>query len=69
MPKNYIQFTIVYSGKKYRLKNCWGESWFLDKHKFAKCLYGHLQDMLDLLQENHISIDGKVLRATAKRGR
>lgn len=40
----------------------------LDKDQFSACLYRHSGQLLDFLQENHISIDGKVLRATAKRG-
>jgi len=42
---------------------------FLDTDKFAQCLYAHSGELLDFLQEHHSSIDGKVLRATAKRGK
>lgn len=48
---------------------------FLDTNKFAQCLYEHSGELLDFLQEHHISIDGnisidgKVLRGTAKRGK
>lgn len=42
---------------------------FLDTDKFAQCLYEHSRELLDFLQEHHISIDGKVLKATAKRGK
>jgi predicted transposase YbfD/YdcC len=41
----------------------------LDAAEFAQCLYEHSQQLLDFLQEHHISIDGKVLRATAKSGK
>ncbi len=41
---------------------------YLDKDQFAACLYRHSQQVLDFVQQNQISIDGKVLRATAKRG-
>jgi predicted transposase YbfD/YdcC len=41
---------------------------YLDKDKFTQCLVQHSGQLLDFLQEQHISIDGKVLRATAKRG-
>lgn len=42
---------------------------FLDTDKFAQCLYEYSEELLDFLQEHHISIDGKVLRGTAKRGK
>jgi predicted transposase YbfD/YdcC len=42
---------------------------FLDTDKFAQCLYEHSRELLDFLHEHHISIDGKVLKATAKRGK
>lgn len=42
---------------------------YLDTDKFAQCLYEHSGELLDFLQEHHISIDGKVLKATAKRSK
>lgn len=37
--------------------------------KFGEVLYAHTDFLLDFLDEHHISIDGKVLRATKKRGK
>jgi predicted transposase YbfD/YdcC len=42
---------------------------FLDTDKFAQCLYSHSEKLLDFMQEYHISVDGKVIKATAKRGK
>lgn len=41
----------------------------LDKQKFADCLYAHSHYLLDFFEEHHISIDGKILRATGKKGK
>ncbi|NJK83196.1 MAG: ISAs1 family transposase [Saprospiraceae bacterium] len=41
----------------------------LDKQKFAECLYAHSRYLLDFFEQHHISIDGKVLRGTSKRGK
>lgn len=41
---------------------------YLDTDKFMQCLLQHSEQLVDFLQERHISIDGKVLRGTAKRG-
>ncbi len=40
----------------------------LDKDKFAACLYRWSQELLDFLAYYQVSIDGKVLRGTAKAG-
>ncbi len=42
---------------------------YLDKDKLAQCLLRHSEQVVDFLQEHHSSIDGKVLRATAKSGK
>jgi predicted transposase YbfD/YdcC len=42
---------------------------YLDQEQFAQCLYQHTGELLTFLAENHISIDGKVLRATASSGK
>jgi len=42
---------------------------YLNKDEFAQCLLRHSEQVLDFLQEQHISIDGKVLRATARSGK
>ena len=41
----------------------------LDKDKFADCLYKYSKDIMEFLDEHHISIDGKICRATNKGGR
>lgn len=41
----------------------------IDKKAFAACLYRHSRYLCAFLQDHHISIDGKVLRATARRGK
>ena len=42
---------------------------FLDKDKFNSCLYKHSESLREFLAENHISIDGKVCRATNPSGK
>lgn len=42
---------------------------FLDVKKFAECLYKYSVELLDFFEEHHISIDGKVCRATNKTGK
>lgn len=42
---------------------------YLDKAKFAECLHKYSKELMVYLQENHISIDGKVCRATNKGGK
>ena len=42
---------------------------YLDKDKFAECLLKYSKELLTFLGENHISIDGKVCRATNKGGK
>ncbi len=37
---------------------------YLDKDAFSNCLYKYSKDILEFLDEQHISIDGKVCRAT-----
>lgn len=41
----------------------------IDKEKFSACLYRHSRYLCDFLEGHHISIDGKVLRATAQAGK
>ena len=41
----------------------------LDKNKFAECLHKYWAEIMDFLQERHISMDGKVCRATNKGGK
>ena len=41
----------------------------IDEKQFAACLYRHSHYLCAFLQDHHISIDGKVLRATAQRGK
>lgn len=41
----------------------------IDPQKFSEVLYAHTEFLLDFVAEHHISIDGKVLRATKKRGK
>ncbi|WP_299466550.1 ISAs1 family transposase [uncultured Microscilla sp.] len=41
----------------------------VNPEKFSEVLYAHTNFLLDFLEEHHISIDGKVLRATKKRGK
>ncbi len=41
----------------------------LDNEKFASCLYRYSDELKVFLEENHISIDGKVCRATNKKGK
>lgn len=36
----------------------------LDKNKFAECLHKYSRELLDFFDEYHLSIDGKVCRAT-----
>jgi predicted transposase YbfD/YdcC len=42
---------------------------YLDKDKFAECLHRYSKELIDFLAENHISIDGKICRATNKGGK
>jgi predicted transposase YbfD/YdcC len=42
---------------------------FMDTKKFSECLYRHSEAILDFIKEHHISIDGKVCRATNKTGK
>lgn len=42
---------------------------FLDKDAFASCLYKYSSELAQFFEEKHISIDGKVCRATNKRGK
>ena len=41
----------------------------VDQRKFAACLYRHAHYLCDFVEEHHISVDGKVLRATAPAGK
>lgn len=41
----------------------------IDVAQFEECLKSHSQELLGHLQNNQINIDGKVLRATGKRGK
>ena len=41
----------------------------LDKSKFAECLHKYSRELLDFFDEYHISIDGKVCRATNPSGK
>ena len=41
----------------------------VDQRKFAACLYRHSRYLCDFVEEHHISVDGKVLRATAQAGK
>ncbi|WKN44082.1 ISAs1 family transposase [Tunicatimonas pelagia] len=40
----------------------------IDTSKFSACLYRHSRYLCDFAEEHHISVDGKVLRATAQQG-
>jgi len=42
---------------------------YLDKAKFSNCLYRHTKELLEFIEEQHISIDGKVCRGTNKGGK
>jgi predicted transposase YbfD/YdcC len=42
---------------------------FLDKDKLSTCLYKHSESLRAFLAQKHISIDGKVCRATNPRGK
>ena len=42
---------------------------FLDSKHFARCLYAHTSEVMDFLKEQHIAMDGKILRGTDKKGR
>lgn len=42
---------------------------FLEKDKFSECLYRHSEALKTFLEEQHISIDGKVCRATNPSGK
>lgn len=42
---------------------------FLDKDKFSGCLYQHSASLKMFLEETHISIDGKICRATNRSGK
>ena len=41
----------------------------VDKRKFSACLYRHSHYLSNFIEEHHISVDGKVLRATAQAGK
>jgi len=41
----------------------------LDSKKLAECLYAHTNEVIDFLKEQHIAIDGKILRGTDKKGK
>ncbi len=41
----------------------------VDQGSFAACLYRHSRYLCDFVEEHHISVDGKVLRATAQAGK
>lgn len=41
----------------------------LDSKHFAECLYTHTKEVIDFLKEQHIAIDGKILRGTDKKGK
>ena len=41
----------------------------VDQRKFSACLYRHSGYLCDFVEEHHISVDGKVLRATAQAGK
>ena len=41
----------------------------IDQRKFSACLYRHSAYLCDFMEEHHISVDGKVLRATAQAGK
>ena len=41
----------------------------VDQTAFSACLYRHSRYLCDFLEEHHISVDGKVLRATAQHGK
>lgn len=41
----------------------------IDQRAFSACLYRHSRYLCDFLEAHHISIDGKVLRATAQHGK
>lgn len=41
----------------------------LDKDAFSNCLFKYSKDIMEFLNEHHISIDGKVCRATNKGGK
>lgn len=42
---------------------------YLDKNKFAECLHKYSREILDFFDEYHLSIDGKVCRATNPGGK
>ena len=42
---------------------------YLDKDKFSDCLYRHTKELLEFIEGQHISIDGKVCRGTTEGGK
>jgi predicted transposase YbfD/YdcC len=42
---------------------------YLDKDKFSACLYSYTKELLEFIDQQHISIDGKICRATNKGGK
>ena len=41
----------------------------VDQRAFSACLYRHSRYLCEFMEEHHISVDGKVLRATAQAGK